>query len=71
MLYHILLLNQIYVYQLLCNVLFCSSRDNKPLKMSSDLISEGLIFKIFWGGHAPRLPRFGMLRMPDCVLHTQ
>ena len=46
-----------------------SSRDNKPLKMPSDSISEGLIFQNFLGGMPPDPPRFGI--MPDCVLRTQ
>ena len=48
-----------------------SSRDNKPLKMPSDSISESLIFQNFLGGMPPDPPRFGMLCMPDCVLRTQ
>ena len=48
-----------------------NSRSNKPLKVPSNSISEGLIFQNFLGGHAPRPPRFGMLRMPDRVLLTQ
>ena len=53
-------------------ILSWSSRDNKPLKMPSDSISEGLIFQNFLGGHASDPPRFGMLCMPDCActLHT-
>ena len=48
-----------------------NSRSNKSLKVPSDSISEGLIFQNFLGGHAPRPPRFGMLRMPDRELLTQ
>ena len=36
-------------------VLSWSSRDNKPLKMPSDSISEGLIFQNFLGG-MPQTP---------------
>ena len=66
MLHHNLLFMFFNIFQLLCNVLSWSSRNNKPLKMPSDSISEGLIFQNFLGG----LPR--MLYMPDCVytLHT-
>ena len=68
MLHHNLLLMFFNIFQLLCNVLSWSSRDNKPLKMPSDSISEGLIFQNFLGGMPPDL---GMLCMPDCVLCTQ
>ena len=57
-----------------CNVhaiLEISSRSNKPLKVPSDSISEGLIFQNFLGGMPPDPPRFGMLCMPDHVLRTQ
>ena len=52
-------------------MLFCKSRSNKSLKVPSDSISEGLIFQNFLGGMPPDPPRFGMPRMPDCVLLTQ
>ena len=66
MLRHILLLNFNY-----CAMCYLGVVDNKPLKMPSDSISEGLIFQNFLGGHAPRPPRFGMLCMPDWVFRTQ
>ena len=71
MLHHNLLLIFFNIFQLLCNVLSWSRRDNKPLKMPPDSISEGLIFQNFLGGMPPDPPRFGMLCMPDCVLCTQ
>ena len=55
MLHHILLLNQICVFHLLCNVLSWSSGDNKPFKMPSDSILEGLIFQNFLGA-CPQSP---------------
>ena len=68
----LVLFNQIYFIVLQCaSCLEISSRSNKPLKMPSDSISEGLIFQNFLGGHAPRPPRFGMLCMPNRVLCTQ
>ena len=48
-----------------------NNRSSKPLKVPSDSISEGIIFQNFVGGHAPRPPRVGMLRMPDRMLLTQ
>ena len=33
----------------------CCRRDNKPLKMPSDSISEGLFFQNFLGGMPPDL----------------
>ena len=66
------LFNQIYIIVLQCACsLGISSRSKKPLKVPSDIISEGLIFQSFLGGMPPDPPRFGMLRMPDRVLHTQ
>ena len=37
--------------------------------MLSDSISEGAIFKIFWGGMPPDPPSIGMLRMHVCFAH--
>ena len=68
----LVLFNQICIIVLQCACcLGISRRINKPLKVPSDSISEGLIFQNFLGGMPPDPPRFGMLRMPDCVLRTQ
>ena len=45
-------------------------RGHKSLKMLPDSISEGVVFQNFLGGHAPRPPRFGMLRMHVCFAHN-
>ena len=42
------------------------SESRKSFKMPSNLISEGAIFKNFWG-HAPRPPSGGILHMHLCL----
>ena len=49
-----------------------TSKVDKLLKLPSDSISsEGVIFKIFWGGMPPDPPSVGMLRMPVCFAHYE
>ena len=45
-----------------------TSKVDKLPKMPSDSISEGVVFP---GGHAPRPPSVGMLRMPVCFAHYE
>ena len=51
----LVLFNQICINCFAMCMLFWNSRSNKPLKVPSDSISEGLIFQNFLG-HAPRPP---------------
>ena len=44
-------------------------KGDKSLKMSSDSISEGVIFQNFLGGMPPDPPSIGMFRMPVCSAH--
>ena len=55
---------------ILCNVLSWSSRDNKPLKMPSNSISEGLIFQNFLGGMPPDPLDWHALHARLCTSHT-
>ena len=41
-------------------------KGDKSLKMSSDSISESVIFQNFLGGMPPDAPSIGMLCMPVC-----
>ena len=47
-----------------------TSKVDKLLIMPSDSIS-GVIFQNFLGGHTPRPPSAGMLRMPVCFAHYE
>ena len=41
----------------------------RSLKIPSDSILEGVIFKIFWGGMPPDPPKVCVLRMHMCFAH--
>ena len=56
----LVLFNQMYINCFAMCMLSWNSRSNKPLKVPSDSISEGLIFQNFLG-HAPRPPRSGTI----------
>ena len=48
-----------------------TSKVDKLRKTPSDSISEVVIFQNLLGGHAPRPPSAGMLRMPVCFAHYE
>ena len=56
----LVLFNQIYINCFAMCMLSWNGRSNKPLKVPSDSISEGLIFQNFLG-HTPRPPKSGII----------
>ena len=68
----LVLFNQIYINCFALCMLSWNSRSNKPLKVPSDSISEGLIFQNFLG-HASRsldLVLFNQIYITFCNVHA-